>query len=279
MSILDSVRPMGKLVFSAVESGTGGLMGMGGTKALHSLLGSSLAFFSYLQGLGVHSNETKESKLEGKEIQQIQLSENEKPAQDVIIDIETEGKIEPKLSLGEKIMERAHRIGLQDVEDLGKAALTCIGAGVPMFLMDYMGGTYMQEEIAKSFNLAPPSNLAALTALPGVVISTVADGVIGMAMLKTLQSVTSVALASTSYMQGKAIASNEAKEKAQDKIGEGLEKRALRTLATDVMDIAKAIGVLAVGTTMLYVGNLMGGQSIQVSALTAFRSWKPGRTG
>ena len=138
----------------------------------------------------------------------------------------------------------------------------------------------MQEEIAKSFALPAAANMGALQALPAVVLCTVADAVVGMAMVKTVQAVTSVTLAKLSYIQALGIASNEAKEKNQGKVGESLANRALRTLTTDLGDILKASGVLALGTGLLYAGSYLGGQSIQVSALNAFRNhWNLAKLG
>ena len=262
MTIIDAIKPMGQLVFSAVGTGTGSLAGMGVTKALHAFLGCSLDAFSYLQGLGVQSNERKEKSDEPANLYQ----KIDEQGRDVDVSKPTQG-------LGDKVIERAHRIGMQDLKDLGKSlAVVAIGSA-PLFLMDYLGGTYMQEEIAKSFKLPVVASSGVLQAFPAIVLCTVADAVTGVALVKTVQSATSVTLAKLAWVQAQAIASNEEKEKAQDKIGEGLSKRAMRTLTKDVGDILKATAVVVAGTATLYLGTYLGGKSIQVSALEAFRVW------
>jgi len=95
-----------------------------------------------------------------------------------------------------------------------------------------------------------------------------------MAMVKSVQALSSSVLAGQSWMQAEGIKSNEKKEgEGTEKVGDELSIRAVHAIGTDASDILKASLVLVGGVGMLYLGTILGGKSVQVSTLEVARKW------
>ncbi len=229
------------MLCTVAATGTGGYMGLGATKAMHSFLGLSLAFYSVLQGFGVQSNESKEG----------------------------EGS-----NVGKKVIDRGYAAIQRDVVDLGKSSALMAAGAATIVAMTTMGGAYITVQLAESYY--NPADLRTLQ-LFGILICTVGDSIIGMALVKSIQSAGSVFLAGMSLAQAEGIKSNEARENvsASDRVSSRLGDRAVRNISADIGDVVKSLAVLGIGIGTLYVGSRMGGQSLQSAALHTWASLNP----
>lgn len=88
--------------------------------------------------------------------------------------------------------------------------------------------------------------------------------VTNLALLKAVNSISGIALAAVSYIQGLGVASNETKEgvKKEDQIGEKLSARAKKTVGNDLVDLPKTAVVTTIGLGLMYVSSQLGGINV-----------------
>lgn len=92
-----------------------------------------------------------------------------------------------------------------------------------------------------------------------------ASGVVvtNLGLLKAINTTSSIALATVSYLQGMGVESNELKEgKQADLVGKKLQERAWVTIRNDLKDIPKIAFVIGAGAAMMYAGTICGAKDL-----------------